>query len=370
VTKQVLRDWPHKCLSWWCPYPQYNELQTRSVFWPPSSPRIFPRTRLRRFKTRMVEICWVPLAKSHLRRTIARVSPDVIWCIPHEWSIPVANTTLPHQSVPYAVYLQDYPTTDQVKAVVGARTANRWMNSVDDMIRHAQFFDATSYPMADDIARRTGRFSTQMLHEGLEQEDFQRLSELTFRRSDERFTVAFAGTIVAEEAFEKTIKNLDSSRSTFGKQLHLRFYSSHKYTTRSWFNSTWMSEHGYKDRSTLIKSLQECQAGFVVMDEYNINANYNRFSFPTKFITYIAAGIEPLVVGHESSAVAVLVRQSGVGRHFSNVESLIATMPNLLNREAADNSFTREKVMAFAHCHFDADAKREIFRSGIAAIAN
>ena len=289
-----------------------------------------------------------------------------MWCIPHEWSIPVAGAVLPRSPIPYAVYVQDYPTTNQMIEIVGAGTAIRWMQILENLVKRARFVDTTSYPMGRDIARRTKCTSTQMLHEGLEDPDFERLCRPATQGSGSRFTLAFAGTVVAEDALTELVRSLEKIRHSLPQTLHINFYSSHSYAQRPWFNPEWMTECGYMDRNDLIAALQHCQAGLVVMDSDESNPSYNKLSFPTKFITYLAAGIEPVVVGHESSAVAALVKDNGVGLHFADAASLGEAMPSLMRREPGGN---RRKIAEFARVHFDAAQKRRQFREQISAAA-
>jgi len=360
VTQQVLAEWPRDALSWWCPYPQQHKLQNGRLSWPSAPSQLFPKRRLRHIKTKIAEYLWAPLAAAHLRRTIAHKAPDFVWCIPHEWSIPVASAVLSRSKLPYAIYIQDYPTTDQLCKIIGPKTAFRWMQKVEALVSEARFVDTTSYPMGEDIARRTGCRSTQMLHEGLEFADFARLSQPLVPQHNQSLTLAFAGTIVAQDAFAKFVHALDQVRKTFEKPILLQFFSSHNYADRPWFNPTWMSEHGYHNRGSLIEALRYCHAGLVVMETEEANRNYNRFSFPTKFITYIAAGIEPLVVGHSSSAVSTLARQGAIGIQLNDTclleEALRSLMKDKLNSEQK-----RRQIITFARLHFDAAQKRRQF---------
>lgn len=45
---------------------------------------------------------------------------------------------------------------------------------------------------------------------------------------------------------------------------------------------------------------------------------YNRFSFPTKFITYLAAGLPPIVMGHPESSVMKMAESYNVGVRITN----------------------------------------------------
>jgi glycosyltransferase involved in cell wall biosynthesis len=264
--------------------------------------------------------------------------------------------------------MQDYPTTDQLCKIIGPKTAFRWMQKVEALVRVARFVDTTSYPMGEDIARRTGRRSTQMLHEGLEFADFARLSQPTVPQHNQSLTLAFAGTVVEEDAFAKFIHALDNIRKTFAKPILLELFSSHNYAGRPWFNPSWMSEHGYKNRGSLIDSLQSCHAGLVVMETEEVNRNYNRFSFPTKFITYIAAGIEPLVLGHSSSAVSTLARQSGIGIQINDTCLLEEALKSLMKDEL-NSQKKRRHIITFARSHFDAAQKRRQFHCQMLEIA-
>jgi hypothetical protein len=54
------------------------------------------------------------------------------------------------------------------------------------------------------------------------------------------------------------------------------------------------------------------------MSLHDDDPRYNRFSFPTKFITYLAAGLPPIVMGHPESSVMKMAEKYDVGLRMTD----------------------------------------------------
>jgi hypothetical protein len=94
------------------------------------------------------------------------------------------------------------------------------------------------------------------------------------------------------------------------------------------------------------------------------NPRYNRFSLPTKFVSYLAAGLPIITIGHPESSVLKMATAYNVGlRHTDgDVESfgqkLLAALPGDTSRfkpeilRCARNEFDAQNMRTVLHKHF------------------
>jgi hypothetical protein len=214
--------------------------------------------------------------------------------------------------------------------------------------------------MLEDLQRVTGRAGSQMLHLGLEPEDFAYLRAPV--ESDEKvIRVAYAGTIQVPDVFRSVVDVFGQINARGGPpRIVIDFFGSHSYSDQSWFRPDWMHEHGNKDEQGLRLALRECSIGFAPMVLQD-DDRYNRFSFPTKFISYLAAGLPVLAVGHPDSSVVRMAREYGTGFCWEHPDLDAMAEPfsawldsgNLKVRHAPN-------ILSCARAHFDAARSRSI----------
>jgi hypothetical protein len=99
-----------------------------------------------------------------------------------------------------------------------------------------------------------------------------------------------------------------------------------------------MREWGELSSEALLTELRLSTWGFVTMGLTDRDPRYNRFSFPTKFITYLAAGLPVISLGHPQSALAQMAEQYRVGL-VSTEHSLDALCSALQGALAMENPF-------------------------------
>src|SRR6266480_4138500 len=112
IIRQMLRDWPNKKLDWWsC----LGESSNRPS-WPvrqhavASIPyKLYPHRKAAQVKGWLLARYWSRWAAKHLMATIEKFEPDVIWAIPHLWSILPLATVLPSLKIPYHISIHDLP---------------------------------------------------------------------------------------------------------------------------------------------------------------------------------------------------------------------------------------------------------------------
>jgi hypothetical protein len=244
--------------------------------------------------------------------------------------------------------------------------------------------DATSLPMLDELRRTTGAHGIQMLHQGLEPADFGYLESRVLPldpqhsippalqpstlapRLSSPIKIAYAGTILCESEFALFIELLEKIRSqpstldlrpsTRSVELHL--FGSHSYAARPWFNAQWMVEHGNLPDRELVHALRTCDWGFIPMALEDHDPRYNRYSFPTKFITYLAAGLPIITMGHPESSVMTMATAYNVGVTIQSNDPPLESIAADLFSPVAKSAHEPE-ILRCARERFDAGLIRE-----------
>lgn len=360
IVRQMLRDWPAEKLFWWSCYPDVNELFGRKVAaYRVASlpPKLVPNRRWCAQKSWLLEKFWAPRATRHFRQTLALLKPDVIWAIPHSWSIPPLDKVLPEAGIGFHVSVHDYPDVQASAAKLGAHRSARMSAMTDHLYARATTRDAICRAMLDDLRART-QCDGAIIHSALEQEDFDYLSRAAPSQSGP-IRIAYAGTIIAKKEFELFVRALAQIRGQ--RPLTLEFFGDHSYRAQEWFDSGWMREHGNLPVRELSQALKECTWGFAPMELTDDNPRYNRFSLPAKFGSYLAAGLPIITLGHPESTVSKTASQYRVGLCLTegNLEYLCG---QLLAAFSEPNSKTkyRPEIQRCAAAEFDARQMRTV----------
>ena len=309
VLRQMLRDFPKEKLFWWgCLPERHSELAPplQASHSLPIPKRLYPDRRFVSTKCYLLEHLWTHRAARHFQKTLKEVSPEAIWHVPHKWAIPSAGRALLSSQRKFHVTMQDYMDMRANVPLLGEARAKRFAEAARQIYKSALTRDATSRPMMEDLEARTGAPAAQMLHAGLEQEDFEFIRQPS--QSEEEITIAYAGTIQVESSFLLFLEALNAARSQFHKPCKLIFFGNHSYENKPWFDPSWMSHGGNLTTPQLHKALRRCTWGLALMsleDDYE----YNRFSFPTKFISYLAAGLPIFTLAHPQSSVYRMAAQ-------------------------------------------------------------
>jgi hypothetical protein len=315
VVRQMLRDWPAEKLFWWSCVPELDQKFGRQVAAHAVAAipeKIYPHRRWCLQKSWVLENLWTPWAAGHFKQTIKKFRPEVAWVIPHGWAIPPLAKTLPPSGLGFHTTMQDYMDINSYAARYGTARSRRLSALADLLYARATTRDATSHPMNDDLLARTGAPSSQMLHAGIEQEEVDYLRSLTPGPAD-HIRIAHAGSIQLEDVFALFVKALQQIRGRLPRPVTLEFFGNHSYRSRPWFDSSWMNERGNLPAAQLTGELRKCAWGFSPMALTDEDPRYNRLSFPTKFISYLAAGLPVITLGHPESSVVKMARAYNVG---------------------------------------------------------
>lgn len=375
VIRQLLRDFPGE-IHWWS-VRRGGDAASAFGFSVSSSQccdpgKLMPARKLTRLKAWLMEHLWAPLAARSLRAALARVKPDCIWVIPHDWSIfPLHELLKTSTGRPKLhVTIQDYPDAHDHARVWGEGRVGRMVRMQEELYVRADSCDATSLPMLEDLEQRTGAKGRQMLHQGLEPEDFAFLENFEPQvPSSKPIRIAYAGTILVEKEFALFAglleKMRNEQRSTDNQQhsrmdIRLELWGAHSYAGRSWFREEWMTEHGNLPERALLEELRKCDWGFIPMALEDRDPRYNRFSFPTKFITYLAAGLPIIAMGHPESSVVKMADVYNVGMKVKSSENIKVSKLAKALQDPEEKAKYHPEILQCANDHFEAGKMRKV----------
>jgi len=325
---------------------------------------LFPHIRFVRIKALIMEFLWANYALFSLFFALAISRPDQIWIIPHEWSILPFKTFLSLFSalglrIPVHVSVHDFPNTSDRLARLGFRVVNKMARYQRILYRTANSRDAISLPMSRALGIRKRSGESLLLHAGLEKSDISYLKrDTTIRPANAPVIIAYAGTIIVEPEFEAFVSAIEKIRFSFRYGVKLHIWSSHSYESRPWFSSSWMTQFANLPEKQLKEELRLCDWGFAPMSLSDQNKAYNRYSFPTKFVTYISAGLPVISLGHPNSSLMKMTQRFDVGIRICSLRGVPLFLKSSLLKARGSRKFYRNEILRCAEAYFDADKMR------------
>jgi hypothetical protein len=358
VMRQMLKDWPAGNLFWWSCFPDRDRHFGRQVAGHRVAliPRkLYPHRRWRTQKSWVLEKFWVPWAARHFRRSLKLFKPDAVWVLAHGWSIPPLARVLPAAGIGFHASIHDFADAHET-----TKRSDRLAALQERLYATANTRDAICQPMVDDLRARTGCEGT-VARAGLEPEDLDFLSRKTEIRAD-AIRIAYAGTIIVEKEFALFVRALAQIRHQLPLPVTIEFFGDHSYRARDWFDPSWMNERGNWPARELSAELKKCAWGFSPMGLTDDKPRYNRFSLPTKFVSYLAAGLPVITLGHPESSLAKLAKAYHVG------PCIISGEPDVLSRELSGALSERNpwsiygpEILRCARNEFDMQRMRAVF---------
>jgi glycosyltransferase involved in cell wall biosynthesis len=360
IIRQMLKDWPADNLFWWSCFPDRDQTFGQKVAAHRVAkipPRLYPNRRWRAQRSWLLERFWVPWAVRHFQKTLADVKPDVVWVIPHCWAIPPLAPVLPEGKTGFHVSIHDYMDIRAAMEKFGERRSRQMAAMADRLYASATTRDAICLAMVEDLRARTGADGS-INRAGLEPEEFDYLAADAIHK-DGPIRIAYAGTIAAEDTFALFARALAQIRQKLPRPVTLDFYGDHSYRSRDWFDTDWMREHGNLPARELSNALRGCDWGLSPMKLQDNDPRYNRFSLPTKFASYLAAGLPVVAIGHAESTVMKLASQYAVGicATDGDVARLAARLLESLSESEPKKKY-RAEILRCARAEFDAHRMR------------
>lgn len=372
MVRQMLKNWPAEKLYWWSYLPERDQLFGREVAGHRVAiipNKLSPNRRWIAQKSWLLEKIWVPWAARHLRQTLRTFKPEVVWAIPHAWAIPPLVRVLPASETKFHVSIHDYMDDRGFGAKFGIQRSRRIAAMAERLYAVAETRDGISRSMIEDLHSRTHREGV-ITRAGLDQEDFDDLARGP-APSGRAIRIGYAGSIQAVDEFALIARTLGDMRGQLPHPLTFELFGNHSQRSQSWFDPSWMSEHGNLPAAALAKALKECDWGFSPMRLTDDDPRYNHFSLPTKFVSYLAAGLPIIVVGHPESTVVKMATQYEVGICLTdgNPEVLKAKMLAALS-EPNPKARYREELQRCALAEFDARQMRAVLYENLRRCAS
>ena len=362
IVRQMLKEWPVDRLFWWSCFPDDDPRfgqrvaahRVARIPW-----KLYPQRRWRAQKSWLLEHFWSRWAAHHFRRTLSLFEPEAIWVIPISWSIPPLARTLLSSDIGFHVSVHDYPNCNNWVEQFGLDRTRRFAALSDLLYSKATTRDAISHPMIADLRARTGSDAVQVLRSGLEKKDFDYLLAKSVVPNDP-IRIAYVGSISLEEDFACLVQALVALRSQLTKPVSLELFSAHSYRDRAWFDPSWMHERGNLAEPQFTNALRECTWGFALMALAEDNPN-QRFSFPTKFTSYLTAGLPIFSLGHPESSLIKMARQYRVGICVTSGEQEVLR-PKVLEAFSLENPWKifGPEILRCARDEFDTDQRRQV----------
>lgn len=374
VVRQMLKDWPAENLFWWSCLPETNcrfGQRVREHRCAAIPAKLYPQRKFTTLKSALLENVWSPGAANHLRRTLCELRPDAVWVIPHNWSIPPLHAAVTGTKSPCHVSLHDYVDVHDNPRRFGAARCARLARQADALYAGAATADAISQEMADDLQQRTGKAAAAIIRFGVESAELDALAATASTAPLNEIRIAYAGSILVEQEFALFVAALRRLREVNRRPIRLRFFGANAFAAAPWFDPAWMSVIGNLPEAELRAELRQCHWGFSPMALADADPRYNRFSFPTKFIAYLAAGLPVITLGHPESSVMKMAARYDVGCSTSaaDVATLAAQLQSAL-AVAAPAERHGPEIIRCARVEFDAAAMRgklyECFRQAAA----
>lgn len=363
IIRQMLKDWPSENLYWWSCLPDRNQhfgqkVAAHSIARIPA--KLYPNRRWLRPRSWLLDKFWTPWAARHLRMTLQQFRPEAVWVIAHGWSIPPLARALPRSGIGFHVSIHDFADRGLPEAPAWEVARLRKLASLaDQLYASAATRDGICQAMVDDLRART-RCDGHVIRAGLELGDFEFLGSPTELPVCE-IKIAYAGTIHVEKTFDLFISALGRIRHRLPLPVTIEFFSDHSYRTRKWFDPAWMHEHGNLPAADLATELKKCSWGFSPMDLWDEDPRYNRFSLPTKLVSYLAAGLPVITLGHPESTVVKVAGAYEIGLCTTTtaLDDLSGQLLAALSEPNPRRKY-RAEVLRCAEVEFDARRTRAV----------
>jgi hypothetical protein len=362
LIKQFMRglDWGQ--IYWWSPFASSSSTREFGGKYKSCniSPRLSPNKRLKEIRGWIFEEIITRYAAAHLLSFIRETKPDFILFVAHYWGIPIVRRIMPQVKTHWHLALHDMPDTAGAVAQLGRARTSRFMTYIDELYAQATSRAVVSQAMADEMRRRAGIACSQIFRCAVEPEMLATLSQPRPEPGDDVIRIGYAGTILAEATFARLIAALQVVRQRTGRKVEIHLYSWHSYKNRDWFDPDIVIEHGAKHELEIYRCYQKLTWGLAIMELDDDNPRYNRFSFPCKFTTCLAAGLPVICIGHHASTLIDLVAHYRLGLSFSDQTTV--SLADFFERNLFDFSFFniyRSEIARCARMEFNAEHNRQ-----------
>jgi glycosyltransferase involved in cell wall biosynthesis len=365
ILKHLLRGQDWNQIYWWSLLGSSGSYQMGGRHQSFGLPRrILPRERFARLKGWISEKFVVPPAARNLRAFIDSVQPDFILAQTNSWAISITSLVMPQVRRHWHVSIHDFPDLVGYNTAPGFRYKKKWMKQLEEVYRGASSRDVISPAMAEDLRQRTGVECSTIFRCSVEPETLSRLPLSPEPPGDDVIRIGYAGTIIAEEAFSRFVAAAKAAGQKMGRKVEIHLFSWQPHPNRQSFDLSIIIERGSRTEEEIYREYQKLTWGLTLMHLDDNDPRYNRFSFPCKFTSALAAGIPLICVGHPASTLADMARRYDLGLLLTDEDAMVDQLTKGLADFSRFDHYRREGARC-AEAEFNAERNREAFRQFI-----
>jgi hypothetical protein len=198
-----------------------------------------------------------------------------------------------------------------------------------------------------------------LLRYGIELQELERLSSSSQDKACDEIRIVYAGSVVVQDEFCLFAKAAGSLNPELSKPIRLHLFGDMPHAQQPWFDPSWMVVRGNLPESKLLEEMRQGHWSFSPMSLSDEHARYNRFSFPTKFITSLRAGLPIITLGHPESSVMKMAARYRVGHSTSTKDAgaLAGELKTVLDKPTDWEGY-RAEIVRCARTEFDASHMR------------
>ncbi len=302
-------------------------------FIPPSLSKLIDRLYLHFLTQRLVRF-----AKVH--------QVEAVWCVLESLTqIFLAKSVANELGVPLLTQVWDPPSWWLRVRRVRSDYANYVLQNFDEDISRSKACAVTSWAMADTYQKKYG-VPTAVLLPSLPKE--QAVQPATNLHSPDSLTIALAGQVYADDAWECLIRALDSVQwKISNRSVTIHLFGRHDKVKP--LNHPNIVKAGWTSQSQTIQRLLEMD---ILYCPYWFNPAYTEettMSFPSKLITYFAAGRPVFYHGPKTAGPAVFLDQHHAGYVCSSqdAQGIIEGLRALVENSEKYKNFAQAGHRAF-----------------------
>ncbi len=341
-----LKHYPHDRICIFCPHkidiqPQrlheHQDIAIRSIPVPAQRMRPHRRRRLQHFVT------WLRFRFSYVRQLDelkteavlfgASHNVDLVWVVLNGFvSIDLAVPVAKALKRPLVTTVWDDPRDIAVGLGVHRRTARFMQREFGDVQRFAQRCTVISKPMQALYQQRYGVDSIILRH-ALPSCTWQSHGEA--RRDNDCYTIGFAGSLIADDAFNAFTDALDLMNWQVNeRRITLRILTNRITLTAA--HATHIEYLGWRSVGESVKILADADISYLPQTFSRRRDLSATLAFPTKLSTYLAAGRPVLLHTPDNSSLTAFFAEFRIGALCATLDP--GVIASALTKLLADSS--------------------------------
>lgn len=306
----------------------------------------YPRTFIPSQLSQFIDRLYVRILTKRIVRYAKAHQVEAVWCVLESLTqIFLARRVADQLSVPLLTQVWDPPGWWLRVRRVRTAYANQVLQRFDEAISHSKACAVTSWAMAAAYQEKYGIQSPILLPSLPKEQAIQSAASL---QSTDSLTIALAGQVYADDAWACLIRALDSVHWKIGNRtITIHLFGRHDRVKPR--NHPNIVKAGWTSQTETIQRLSVMD---ILYCPYWFNPTYTeetRLSFPSKLITYFAAGRPVFYHGPKSAGPAIFLDQHHAGYVCTSQDAqhIIAGLRTLVENAEQYKNFAQAGRSAF-----------------------